>query len=81
MTRQPVRAVAWFVLTAIVVYGALIAIVALAAMANGEGLSCRDAECGNVSNWSSHAYPFPMIVAIALSVIAGALMARRRMGS
>jgi hypothetical protein len=25
-----------------------------------------------------HAYPFPMIVSIAVSVIAGALMARRR---
>lgn len=50
-------------------------------MANGEGLSCRDAECGKVSNWFSHAYPFPMIVAIALSVIAGALIARRRTGT
>lgn len=78
VTRHPVRAGAWFVLTALIVYGALIAIVALAAMANGEGLSCRDAECGAVSNWFSDAYPFPMIVAIAISVTAGAFMARRR---
>jgi hypothetical protein len=78
VTRHPVRAGAWFVLTALIVYGALIAIVALVAMANGEGLSCRDAECGAVSNWFSDAYPFPMIVSIAVSVIAGALMARRR---
>jgi len=61
-----------------VMYGALIAIVALVAMANGEGISCRDAECGAVSNWFSDAYPLPMIVSIVVSVIAGALMARRR---
>ncbi len=78
VTHHPVRAGAWFVLTALLVDGALIAIAALAAMANGEGLSCRDAECGAVSNWFSDAYPFPMIVAIGVSVIAGALMARRR---
>lgn len=78
VTRHPVRAGAWFVMTALVVYGALIAIVTLVAMANGDGLSCRDAECGAVSNWFSDAYPFPMIASIAVSVIAGAVMARRR---
>ncbi len=78
MTADSVRAAVCFVLTAVVVYGALIAITLGLAMAAGEGVSCRDAECGAVSNWLSNAYPLPMIASVALSVIAGAWVTRRQ---
>jgi len=77
MARHPIRGAVWFVITATGVYGIAVLIVAALAMANGEGLSCRDAECGAISNWLSGAYPFPMIAAIAVAVIAGVMVARR----
>lgn len=78
MTRPSVRAAVSFVLTAVVVYGALLAAAVGLAIANGEGLSCRDAECGAVSNWLNDAYPLSLIAAIAVSVMAGAVVASRQ---
>lgn len=47
-------------------------------MANGEGLSCRDAECGNVTNWLNDAYPLPMILAISVAVALASVIASAR---
>lgn len=77
MMRHPICGAAWFVVTAAGVYGIAVLITAGLAMANGEGLSCRDAECGAISNWLNGAQPLPMIVAIAVAIIAGVMMARR----
>ncbi|HEV2058692.1 MAG TPA: hypothetical protein VGR11_05000 [Solirubrobacteraceae bacterium] len=77
MTRHPIRGAVWFVVTAAGVYGIAVLIAAGWAMANGEGLSCRDAECGAISNWLNGAYPIPMIVAIVVALIAGVMVARR----
>ena len=75
--RHPIRGAVWFVVTAAGVYGIAVLITAGLAMANVEGLSCRDAECGGISNWLDGAEPVPMIVAIAVAVIVGVMMARR----
>jgi len=77
MTRHPIRGAVWFVLTAAGVYGIAVLMAAGLAIANGEGLSCRDAECGEVSDWLNSARPLPMIIAMALALIAGVVMARR----
>ncbi len=60
------------------VYGALIAFVALVAMANGGRLVMPRRGVWSCVQLVQRRYPFPMIVSIAVSVIAGALMARRR---
>ena len=77
MTRHPIRGAVWFIVTAAGVDSIAVLITAGLVMANGEGLSCRDAECGAISNWLEGAQPVPMIVAIAAAVIAGVTMARR----
>ncbi|MDP1848560.1 MAG: hypothetical protein Q8K79_12275 [Solirubrobacteraceae bacterium] len=59
-------------------YGALLATAVGLAIANGEGLSCRAAECGAVSNWLNDAHPLSLIAAIAVSVTAGAVVASRQ---
>ena len=77
MARHPIRSAVWFVVTAAGVYGTAVLVAAGLAMANGEALSCRDAECGAISNWLNDAYPVPMIAAITVAVIAGVMTARR----
>lgn len=77
MSRHPIRGGVWFVITAAGVYAIAVLIAAALAMADGEGLSCRGAECGAISNWLNGAHPVPMIVAITVAVIAGVMMARR----
>jgi MYXO-CTERM domain-containing protein len=76
-SRRAIRAVAWFVATAALVYAALVVLAVALILANGDGLSC-DAECGAVSDWLNDAFPLPMIAALALASLAGLWMARRR---
>ena len=77
MAPHPIGSAVWFVVTAAGVYGTAVLVAAGLAMANGEALSCRDAECGAISNWLNDAYPVPMIAAITVAVIAGVMTARR----
>ena len=69
-SRRAIRAVAWFVATAALVYAALVVIAVALILADGDGLSCRGADCGAVSDWLNDAAPLPMIAALALAAMA-----------
>jgi len=62
-------------LTTVLVYSLFVLATVAAVSFNGEGIACRDAECGAVSKWLGEAAPWPMIAAIVISVASGAAVA------
>ena len=74
--RHPTRAALWFMLTALVVYAAPLALALGVVLATGDGVSCRG-DCGAVSEWLGDARPYQLVGAIVLAVAVGLVVARQ----
>jgi len=69
-------AVLVFVVTATGVYTLLVALMLIATFASGGGISCENT-CTGVQQFFDDAWPYSLVVGIALSGLAGSWAARR----
>lgn len=64
-------------LSAFLVYAACVVVSVTASILNGEGIACRDAECGAVADFVNATAPWLMIAVVTLAVGVGVVVGRR----
>lgn len=74
---RKIAAVVAGVASAFLLYAVFVVAAVAAAIVNGEGIGCRDAECGAVSNFLDDVSPWLPIAVALLAVGVGLFIARR----